>query len=103
MLSAAALHADAMTDDQLRAAMHQMAVAFRDNAPTSAAQAATTILEGVRTDTCCVLVEQDAQALDRLVRETPELAMSRRSRQGAERSGTHSPPRSERASMRLAF
>jgi NAD(P)-dependent dehydrogenase (short-subunit alcohol dehydrogenase family) len=74
MLERRGLPADAMTDDQLRAAMHQMAVAFRDNAPTSAAQAATTILEGVRTDTWRVLVGQDAQALDRLVRETPELA-----------------------------
>jgi len=74
MLERRGLPTDAMTDDQLRAAMHQMAVAFRDNAPTSAAQAATTILEGVRTDTWRVLVGQDAQALDRLVRETPELA-----------------------------
>jgi hypothetical protein len=53
---------------------HQMAVAFRDHAPTSAAQAATTILEGVRNDTWRVLVGQDAQTLDRLVREAPELA-----------------------------
>ena len=54
--------------------MHQMAIAFRDNAPTSAAQAATTILDGVRTDTWRVLVGDDAQALDRLVRESPEPA-----------------------------
>ena len=38
------------------------------------AQAATTILDGVRNDTWRVLVGQDAQALDRQVRETPELA-----------------------------
>ncbi len=74
MLVRRGLPADAMTDDQLRAAMHQMAVAFRDQAPTSAAQAATTILDGVRNDTWRVLVGQDAQALDRLVREAPELA-----------------------------
>jgi NAD(P)-dependent dehydrogenase (short-subunit alcohol dehydrogenase family) len=74
MLVRRGLPADAMTDDQLRAAMHQMAVAFRDQAPTSAAQAATTILEGVRNDTWRVLVGQDAQVLDRLVREAPELA-----------------------------
>jgi len=74
MLVRRGLPADAMTDDQLREAMHQMAVAFRDLAPTSAAQAATTILDGVRNDTWRVLVGQDAQALDRLVRETPELA-----------------------------
>jgi hypothetical protein len=74
MLVRRGLPADAMTDDQLREAMHQMAVGFRDLAPTSAAQAAATILDGVRNDTWRVLVGQDAQALDRLVRETPELA-----------------------------
>jgi len=74
MLVRRGLPADAMTDDQLRAAMHQMAVAFRDNAPTSAAEAARTILDGVRSDTWRVLVGQDAQIVDRLVRETPELA-----------------------------
>jgi hypothetical protein len=58
----------------MRALMHQMAIGFRDNAPTSAAQAATTILDGVRNETWRVLVGQDAQALDRLVRESPELA-----------------------------
>jgi NAD(P)-dependent dehydrogenase (short-subunit alcohol dehydrogenase family) len=66
--------ADAITDDQIRGLMHQMAIAFRDNAPTSAAQAATTILDGVRNDTWRVLVGQDARALDQAVRETPELA-----------------------------
>jgi NAD(P)-dependent dehydrogenase (short-subunit alcohol dehydrogenase family) len=74
MLVRRGLPADAITDDQIRALMHQMAIAFRDNAPTTAAQAATTILDGVRTDTWRVLVGEDAKALDRLVRETPELA-----------------------------
>ncbi len=68
------LPADAVTDDQIRALMHHMAIAFRDNAPTTAAQAATTILDGVRNDTWRVLVGEDARVLDRLVRETPELA-----------------------------
>jgi NAD(P)-dependent dehydrogenase (short-subunit alcohol dehydrogenase family) len=74
MLGRRGLPADALSDDQIRAAMHQMAVAFRDNAPTTAAQAATTILDGVRNDTWRVLVGTDAQVLDRLVREQPELA-----------------------------
>ena len=74
MLMRRGLPADAITDDQIRGLMHQMAVAFRDNAPTSAAQAATTILDGVRTDTWRVLVGEDAKALDQLVRATPELA-----------------------------
>jgi NAD(P)-dependent dehydrogenase (short-subunit alcohol dehydrogenase family) len=74
MLARRGMPVDVISDDQIRAAMHQMAVAFRDNAPTTAAQAATTILDGVRTDTWRVLVGADAQALDRLVREQPELA-----------------------------
>jgi NAD(P)-dependent dehydrogenase (short-subunit alcohol dehydrogenase family) len=63
-----------MTDDQLRGAMHQLSISFRDNAPLTAAQAATIILDGVRTDTWRILVGEDAHALDRLVREAPETA-----------------------------
>jgi hypothetical protein len=74
MLARRGFPAEAMSDDQIRQGMHQMAVAFRDNAPTTAAQAATTILDGVRTQTWRVLVGDDAQALDRLVREQPEIA-----------------------------
>jgi NAD(P)-dependent dehydrogenase (short-subunit alcohol dehydrogenase family) len=65
---------DAMTDEQIRAVMAQMAINFRDNAPTTAERAATIILDGVRTETWRVLVGDDAQALDRMVREAPELA-----------------------------
>jgi NAD(P)-dependent dehydrogenase (short-subunit alcohol dehydrogenase family) len=74
MLTRRGLPADTVTDEQIRALMHQMAIAFRDNAPTTAAQAATIILDGVRNETWRVLVGQDAQGLDRAVRETPELA-----------------------------
>ena len=62
-----------MTDDQLRQAMQQMATFPRQRA-VSAAQAATTILDGVRSDSWRVLVGEDAKVLDRMVRETPELA-----------------------------
>ena len=61
-----------MSDDQLRAVMHQLGKSFRDNAPTTAAQAATIILDGVRNDAWRILVGDDAIALDRMVRETPE-------------------------------
>jgi hypothetical protein len=63
-----------MTDDEIRAAMHQMALSFRDNAPVTAAQAATAILEGVRNDAWRILVGEDAHVLDRMVRESPETA-----------------------------
>jgi NAD(P)-dependent dehydrogenase (short-subunit alcohol dehydrogenase family) len=74
MLIRRGLPADTLTDDQLRAAMHQMAVMFRDAAPVTAAQAATVILDGVRGDRWRVLIGEDAKVLDRMVRESPELA-----------------------------
>jgi hypothetical protein len=63
---------DGASDDQLRAGLEMMAVAFRDLAPLSAAGAATQILDGVREERWRILVGDDAKALDRLVRETPE-------------------------------
>ena len=63
-----------MPDEQIRQAMAQMAVMFRDNAPTTAARAATIILDGVRNEEWRILVGDDALALDKLVRATPELA-----------------------------
>ena len=63
-----------LSDDQIRAFAHQMAIAFRDNAPMSADQAATVILDGVRRDAWRILVGDDAHVLDRLVRERPETA-----------------------------
>ena len=47
---------------------------FRDNAPMTAAEAASVILDGVRTEQWRILVGKDAQVLDRLVREAPEEA-----------------------------
>jgi NAD(P)-dependent dehydrogenase (short-subunit alcohol dehydrogenase family) len=63
-----------LDDDQIRALVHQLAVGFRDNAPTTAAQAATIILDGVRNDAWRILVGEDAHALDRMVRASPESA-----------------------------
>ena len=42
------LPVDNVPDDHIRAALHQRALDFRDNAPTTAAQAANIILDGVR-------------------------------------------------------
>ena len=65
---------EGVTDDQLRAGMEMMAVAFRDMAPLTAAGAATQILDAVREERWRVLVGKDAEALDRRVREAPEEA-----------------------------
>jgi len=62
------------TDDQIRAALQQQAIDFRDKAPLTAAQAANIILDGVRNDRWRILVGDDAHTLDRMVREAPELA-----------------------------
>ena len=62
------------TDDQIRAAIQQQATDFRDKAPTTAAQAANIILDGVRNDRWRILVGDDAHVLDRMVREAPERA-----------------------------
>ncbi len=62
-----------MTDEE-RAIMDMAAQMFRDNAPTSAAEAATIILDGVRADRWRILVGDDAVALDEAVRADPERA-----------------------------
>jgi NAD(P)-dependent dehydrogenase (short-subunit alcohol dehydrogenase family) len=66
--------AGALSDDQLRAILQQVGEQFRDRAPTSAAEAATIILDGVRNDVWRILVGADAIALDELVRAAPEQA-----------------------------
>ena len=62
------------SDDAIRGILHQRALDFRDKAPTSAEQAATTILDGVRAGRWRVLVGEDAHRLDAMVRADPEHA-----------------------------
>lgn len=66
--------AAALSDDQLRAILQQVGEQFRDRAPTTAAQAATIILDGVREGRWRILVGADAIGLDEMVRATPEEA-----------------------------
>jgi hypothetical protein len=47
---------------------------FLEDAPTTAAQAATIILDGVRADRWRILVGDDAHKMDALVRADPENA-----------------------------
>lgn len=58
-------------DDPKNAVLKEFSEAFRDTAPTSAAQAAETILDGVRDDRWRILVGADAHVLDQLVRADP--------------------------------
>ena len=61
-------------DEVIRKILHQRAIEFRDNAPTSAEQAATIILDGVKAGRWRILVGDDAQRLDAMVRKDPEAA-----------------------------
>jgi NAD(P)-dependent dehydrogenase (short-subunit alcohol dehydrogenase family) len=72
--SARGLDVSAASDEDLRNAMVAMAEGFRDNAPTTAAQAATIILDGVRAGQWRILVGDDAHVLDDAVRADPEHA-----------------------------
>ena len=63
-----------MSDDQIRQAIHDRGIMFRENAPTSAAEAATIILDGVKAKRWRILVGDDAHNLDANVRAAPEQA-----------------------------
>ena len=62
-----------LTNDE-RTMMELAAKMFRENAPTSAAEAATIILDGVRAERWRILVGDDAVRLDDAVRADPEAA-----------------------------
>jgi NAD(P)-dependent dehydrogenase (short-subunit alcohol dehydrogenase family) len=64
----------ALSDDQLRATIEERSRRFLEEAPTTAARAATIILEGVKADRWRILVGADAEVLDKLVRKSPESA-----------------------------
>jgi NAD(P)-dependent dehydrogenase (short-subunit alcohol dehydrogenase family) len=61
-----------VTNDEIRAGLLMLGENFRDNAPVTAAEAATVILDGVRAERWRILIGEDAGVLDRLVREDPE-------------------------------
>ena len=64
----------ALSDDEVRKIVADRARRFLEEAPTSAAEAATIILDGVRAERWRILVGRDAERLDSLVRQTPERA-----------------------------
>ncbi len=65
------LDLSAASDEDVRGFMVTMAESFRDLAPTSAAQAASIILAGVRASDWRILVGDDARRLDEAVRADP--------------------------------
>jgi NAD(P)-dependent dehydrogenase (short-subunit alcohol dehydrogenase family) len=65
---------ETMDDDAILSMMKMFGDMFRDNAPVSAAEAATVILDGVRENRWRILVGDDARKLDEAVRANPEHA-----------------------------
>ncbi len=64
----------AMSDGDIRAMHAERARRFVADAPTSAAEAAKIILDGVKADRLRILVGQDAQLIDAMVRADPDHA-----------------------------
>jgi NAD(P)-dependent dehydrogenase (short-subunit alcohol dehydrogenase family) len=64
----------ALSDAELRAGLAERARRFVTDAPTSAAEAATIILDGVKADRLRILVGPDALAIDEMVRHDPDQA-----------------------------
>lgn len=65
---------DQLTDANIQAMTDEMGRRFRDDAPTTAAEAAKIILDGVKADQWRILVGADAHVLDEMVRADPEHA-----------------------------
>jgi NAD(P)-dependent dehydrogenase (short-subunit alcohol dehydrogenase family) len=62
---------DQLTDQQIEELVAERGRQFRDNAPTSSSQAATIILDAVLAGQWRILVGEDANVLDELVRQDP--------------------------------
>jgi NAD(P)-dependent dehydrogenase (short-subunit alcohol dehydrogenase family) len=65
-----------LSDEQIRARVLEVEKRFREGAPTTAAEAATIILDGVKAEQWRILVGKDAEFLDERVRAAPEAAYS---------------------------
>jgi NAD(P)-dependent dehydrogenase (short-subunit alcohol dehydrogenase family) len=63
-----------ITDEQIQAFMAEAERRFHDEAPTTAAEAARIILDGVRSERWRILIGEDARILDEMVRADPEAA-----------------------------
>jgi short-subunit dehydrogenase len=73
-LAAAGLLPEDASAEDLRQMLIRMSNDFRDKAPLSAAQAATVILDAVRSGAWRILVGQDATMIDERIRANPEAA-----------------------------
>lgn len=72
--AAGGLDVSGMSDADIQAMVLARARHFLEDAPTSAAEAATIILDGVKAERWRILVGRDAHRIDELVRQAPERA-----------------------------
>jgi NAD(P)-dependent dehydrogenase (short-subunit alcohol dehydrogenase family) len=63
-----------LSDEDIRKLVVERARLFLEQAPTTAAQAAKIILDGVKAGRWRILIGEDAQRIDEMVRATPEKA-----------------------------
>ncbi len=70
----AGLLGEGASADELRQMLVRANAGFRDKAPVSAAEAATIILDGVRSGAWRILIGEDAKMIDAAVRAKPEAA-----------------------------
>jgi NAD(P)-dependent dehydrogenase (short-subunit alcohol dehydrogenase family) len=68
------IDATKLSDGDIARLAEERARRFLEDAPTSAAEAAKIILDGVKADRWRILVGRDAELIDRRVREAPERA-----------------------------
>jgi len=76
LFAAQGMDVTGLSDDQVRARVAEREKRFREGAPTTAAEAATIILGGVKAEKWRILVGKDAEFLDDRVRAAPEEAYS---------------------------
>jgi NAD(P)-dependent dehydrogenase (short-subunit alcohol dehydrogenase family) len=73
-LNGMGIDTSALSDDQIQQIALERTQKFHDDAPTTAAQAAKIILDGIKADRWRILVGDDALKLDERVRQSPEKA-----------------------------
>ena len=73
-ISSMGIDASEMSDDDIQKIVAERARRFLEEAPMTAAAAATIILDGVKADRWRILVGEDAHKIDALVRQSPERA-----------------------------
>ncbi len=66
--------ASKLADEDIQKLVAERERRFREDAPTTAAEAATIILDGVKADRWRILVGPDAHIIDQMVRASPERA-----------------------------